>query len=64
MLSGRRNSSIESRQLRSLSEENGLKLINHIHVSHLFDCIPLLSMQDKEKVCGELKGTLISCFDC
>ena len=39
-------------------DENGLKL------SHLSYCIPPLLMQDKrkEKMCGELKGTFISCI--
>ena len=39
--------------------ENGLKLT---HSSHLSDCIPPLLMQEKEKVCGQLKGTFISCI--
>ena len=44
---------------KSLLEENGLKLTPSCHLS---DCIPPLLMQEKKKVCGELKDTYISCI--
>ncbi len=48
--------------LRSLLKENGVKLTHSFHIS---DCIPPLSIQEKEKVSGELKVLLflvISCY--
>ena len=49
---------LKRNSLRSLLEEKGLKLTPSCHLS---DCIPPL-FQEKEKVCGELKGTFISCI--